>query len=98
MNDGSFYTGPDGPITLEMIEHAKAAFDAACGPEPFGEYMRKAGFPPEDNWVLFLPASMVVDKTLLPRYVQVTTLFEDPTFIMSPFLSNALDQLYRSER
>jgi hypothetical protein len=72
-----------GPLTYEAI---KAAIDA-LPPEPIGEYMRERGCPPEDGWLLFLPASMRDDALPFPpAYVRFSALIAKPVMFPTHLL------------
>lgn len=80
MNTTTCTAGAEMPTNpRELIERVVAAMEK-IGPEPFGEWMRQQGHPPE-HWTLYLPKSFTSDGTLLPRYVVLHPLIEKPVFV-----------------
>ena len=68
--DLSTRTVPAAPPSTLSLEKIQALLDSTP-PEPFGEWMRQQGFPPETS-VLFLPETMrgELPSFAWPRYVQ----------------------------
>lgn len=72
------------PLTVDHLKEVIAAI-ANMPPEPFGEYMRKRGFSPEDGYRLVLPETLRERcGPLVPRYVGFTDAVEAPFIYMDP--------------
>ena len=70
--------------TALTYEGLKAAIDSLphIPPEPLGEYMRERGCPPEEGWLLFLPASMRDDAgPFPPTYVRFSPAIREPVML-----------------
>lgn len=66
------------PLTIEKIREALSKLEA-LGPEPFSEFMRKQGMPPEDGYILLLPDALRSQVCLfLPDYVHFSEVVEQP--------------------
>ena len=76
---GTCSTGAGLPTAEEILSGIETVL-AGFAPEPFGEFMRSKGRPPE-QWVLIIPQVVVPDGTLLPKYVVASSVCTKPVFL-----------------
>lgn len=70
---------------------------ASMPPEPWAEFMRKKGYPPQQGWVLILPEGCrEAAGALHPSYVRFSDRLQEPVFVQD--LKRGLDEFYRRHR
>lgn len=69
----------DTSLTLTSITEMLKVIER-LPPEPFGEWMRSQGCPPED-WTVVLPKQIQSECPYWPKYVRFSAYVDSPTFI-----------------
>lgn len=96
---GTFSSEKVDPNPPPLTPGQQAILDAiplldSTPPEPFGEWMRQQGFPPETS-LLFLPLTMRPHLPFWPEYVQFSVDVKEPTLMRRVTHAHQMWQRYR---